>query len=604
MKFLEDTELVNLSTPHIRRLFVILDRGRVLWPIVAVTAALSGIVAVHSWEISDSAARWGLDSLRIIHSDPMQISLAAGPRDDFQPDSFQPDSFQPPLAHRLNAISFWMLSPMTHLGLLLPCCLAYVGLVGAVFMLYGQWCGPRYGFLAGMLVACHGPILLQATDPSPVSLCLCLAVLSIWLLCAHVQNPTRVISGRLALAGLCWGLCLLAGGWFVCVPMLTALVGLGWQTFRSPVASTASSARHTGFVAYLIAVAIAAAVVLGISLVPASGVAALTDVWSFLAGDNNQVAALGLPAVARQILADTGKSILGLSGLVIVGLGCMLRSTMIPLTSAGRGGIAWLVSWLGVSLACWCYVVFTHGPATLLAEMCRLNCVIGLIGCAVVCFEEAALCRIHPLILAVGVLFSGGVLFWTGNVSPSPSATNEKNGVILLLIVSVVLSVVVLATANRVQQRQRRRLVVSILLLVQIGANMSVGLSLAVNRNPFVPTLRGQLGEMAMADQGIFISEHPPPDRLNFALRTLVTDRRIKHFTSWNPAAEELEQVLERNSAASTILIAGWGMGDGLPLDSSRFTFEELRQSAPEQVDGRTLWVAMVNTRNLDQPAE
>ena len=124
------------------------------------------------------------------------------------------------------------------------------------------------------------------------------------------------------------------------------------------------------------------------------------------------------------------------------------------------------------------------------------------------------------------------------------------------------------------------------------------------SRNPFVPTLRGQLGEMAMADQGIFISEHPPPDRLNFALRTLVTDRRIKHFTSWNPAAEELEQVLERNSAASTILIAGWGMGDGLPLDSSRFTFEELRQSAPEQFAGRTLWVAMVNTRNLDQPAE
>ncbi|MEO1995198.1 MAG: hypothetical protein ABGZ17_07980 [Planctomycetaceae bacterium] len=588
MKFLDDTELVDLSTPHIRRLFVILDRGRVLWPIVAVTAVVCGVVAVQRWEITDSAARWGMDSLRMLQTESAPDVVTE--TDDIGPQLL---NYPPPLARWLNAFSMWLLSPMTHLGLVLPCCAAYVGLVGATFLLYGQWCGPRYGFLAGMMVACHGPILVEATDPSPVGLCLCLAVFSVWSLGAHLQNPVRVFSGWLALSGVCWGLCLLAGGLFAFVPMLTALIGVGWQSSRGEGCRHSSSAKGARYTAFPIAVLIAALVVSGIFVVPVTGVDAASSWWSFLSVGDNLEPRFDLSAGARVMLSDAVTSTLGLSGLAVVGLVCVLRSGFIPVTSVGRDGVRWIVSWLSVSLVCWLYGLATVGPDTPLTDMCRLSCVLGLVGCAVVCFEEAALCRIHPLVLSSCVVFSSGVLFWTGTWSHSRSLANSQHGVILVHVVAVVLSVVVLATATRGQERQRRRWVLSTLLLVQIAGNASVGLSMTVHRNQLVPSLASQLRKMPVVSDGILISVKPPPDRLSFALRTLVANRHITHCKSWVEATDAMERVINHAPGPSTVLVADWGVSDGFPLDSSQSKFRILRQTTPEQVAGRWLQVTV-----------
>jgi hypothetical protein len=592
LKFLDDTELVDLSTPHISRLFVILDRGRVLWPIVAVTAVVCAVVAVQRWELTDSAARWGMDSLRMLQTESSRDVVTA--TDDMGPQLL---SYSPPLARWLNAVSLWLLSPATHLGLVLPCSLAYVGLVGATFLLYGQWCGPRYGFLAGMMVACHGPILVEATDPSPVSLCLCLAVFSVWSLGVHLQNPVRVFSGWLALSGVCWGLCLLAGGLFAFVPMLTALIGLGWQSWGGEVCRSSGSAKGALYTAFPIAVLIAALVVSGIYVVRFTGVDAAGGWWPLLGvGDNLVPTFDDLSASAHVMLSEAATSTLGLSGLAVVGMVCVLRSGFIPVTSVGRDGVRWIVSWLSVSLVCWLYGLATVGPDMPLTDMCRLFCVLGLVGCAVVCFEEAAACQMHPLVLSLCVVFSSGVLFWTGTWSPFRSHANSQHHVILVFVVAVVLSVVMLTTATRGQEGQRRRWVLSTLLLVQVAGNASVGFSMTEQQHQLVPSLASQLRKMPVVSDGILISVKPPPDRLSFALRTLVANRHITHCKSWVEAADALERFINHAPGSSTVLVADWGVSDGFPLDSSQSKFRILRQTTPEQVAGRLLQVT-VGTR-------
>lgn len=585
MKFLDDTELVNLSTPHVRRLFVILDRGRVLWPIVAVTAVICGMVAVQRWELTDSAAQWGMQSLRILQTE----AVGDGVSDDFGP---RPLAYRPPLVPWLNATSMWLLSPETHLGLVLPSCVAYVGLVWGTFLLYGQWCGPRYGFLAAMMVACHGPLLVEATDPSPVSLSLCLAVFTLWSLGAHLRNPTGVLSWWLTLSGLCWGLCLLAGGLFAAVPMCTALMGVGWQLLSPRSAQIAGSTYGKLLAACPTVGVIAALVVAGSQAVPLSPSGPASDGLALLSLGDISGTGLDLSSAGSILLATMAASTLGLSGLAVLGAAFVLRSGFVPVASADRCGVRWIASWLSVSLVCWLSLLAVAGATTPVTEMCRLSCAMGLIGCAVVCFEEAALGRVHPLILAGCALMSSGVLYWTERVLPPQSIASTWPGV-LAMVSTVLLAVLLLSTANQAQQRPRRRLVLGGLLLVQIAGNATIGLNMTAHPNHPLQSLRRQLHAIPPANEGILISEEQPPDRLSFTLRTCVESRRITRCTSWVEAAAQLERLANRGRQTRNVLVAGWGVADGFPLDSGRWDFRIVRQADPEHIAGRMLIVTV-----------
>jgi len=585
LKFLDDTELVNLSTPHVRRLFVILDRGRVLWPIVAVTAVICGLVAVQRWELTDSAAAWGLQSLRILQTETVDVDV---------PDDFGGGLpvYRPPLAPWLNATSMWLLSPDAHLGLVLPCCVAYVGLVLGTFLLFGQWCGPRYAFLAAMMIACHGPLLVEATDPAPVSLSLCLAVFSLWSLTAHLRTPAGVFSWWLVLAGVCWGLCLLAGGLFAALPMLTALMGIGWQLLSPRGTQTSGSNTGKLLAACPIVVIIAALVVAGSQTLPFSAAARPSVGLGLLSLEATSATGVDLSRAGSLLVANLPASTLGLSGLTVLGAVFVLRDGFVPVASANRGGVRWIVCWLGVSLVCWLSLLAVAGESTPLTEMCRLYCTIGLIGCAVVCFEEAALCRVHPLILGGCVVISSGVLYWTQRGLPPQSLPSTRYG-LLAMAGTLVLGVLLLGTATHAQQRPRRRVVLGCLLLVQLAGNASVGLDMTAHPHHSLQSLSRQLRQIPRATEAIFVSDDPPPDRLSFTLRTFVETRRITRCANWVEAEAELERLVQERRQTTPVLVAGWGVTDGFPLGSERWGFRIVRQTDPEHIAGRLLVVTV-----------
>ncbi len=204
---LDDAELMRVAATPRRRLFPSLNRASAFTPLIVVCCALPALLLLADQSLNEEASLWGLRSLAVANSTTFVQMLEPGLN-----ETGEPLFFQPPLVAWLNGIVVRALGP-SH-----PLSSSFVSLVAtglAIWLttrLAWRIGGANTALVAALLMCSHPQVLESAIAPTngPVGFCLVLA--SVFGLQRHLEGKQPNVSPSLVIAGITWGLSLLAIG--------------------------------------------------------------------------------------------------------------------------------------------------------------------------------------------------------------------------------------------------------------------------------------------------------------------------------------------------------------------------------------------------------
>ena len=253
---LDDSQLLRLAADPRLRLFPKPTRTAVLAPLVIVMALLPAVAIVQTPGLDDASSRWGLRTLDVAVAHELTGWLQPG-HEGFGRSL----AYQPPLASWLQSAVVRAIGIERPTSWHVVSFLATCGCMVATYRLARRLGGASFSLVVVACLACHPLTLRLATGTTPGSLGMFLIVVSVWGFLGHLEGPPSLVSFRLLVGALAWGLALLAVGPVALAllpPLLLHVVGLrGGLVLSASVSSLRDLVRSvwTGATALLILLA-------------------------------------------------------------------------------------------------------------------------------------------------------------------------------------------------------------------------------------------------------------------------------------------------------------------------------------------------------------
>ncbi len=204
---LDDSQLLRLAADQRTPLFSDSRRTAVLAPLVIVLSLLPALAIPLAPQFDETSSRWGLRAIDVATASQLTGWLEPG-RDGFG----RALAFQPPLMSWLTAVvvrTFGMdRSASWHGVSLLATCLCLC----AMYRLARRLGGGMYSLIVVVCLAGHPLTVQLVTETTPAALGMLLIVATLWGFVSHLESARSLVSIRLLVGGLAWGLSVLAIG--------------------------------------------------------------------------------------------------------------------------------------------------------------------------------------------------------------------------------------------------------------------------------------------------------------------------------------------------------------------------------------------------------
>lgn len=217
----DDAELLRLAAAPPRDVAPVLRRAHWFIPLVVLVAVVPVLLAWARSSLEDEAACWALRALGVVRASRLTGWLE--PQTGWSEYSLE---WAPPLHTWLVA---WLMTWAAP-GALWPLYTVAAASIWVTLALFYRCTeeagGTRWAVLSTMCLAMHPLLLRLVPVAGPEALSLALMMSTTWGLWGHWVGRAEVLSLRLLVAGLSWGLLLLAGG-SVALAYLV-VVGVWW----------------------------------------------------------------------------------------------------------------------------------------------------------------------------------------------------------------------------------------------------------------------------------------------------------------------------------------------------------------------------------------
>lgn len=221
-KSLDDSQLLRLASDPRKRLFPPLRGVTVFGPLVVIAGLIPCLMAIQAPELDDNGAGWGLRALDVVQAHSLLGWLEPG-----REGLGHGFASQPPLSSWLQALiaprlGMERLNSWRAISLVMSCCTIW----GAC-LLARRLGGASFGLMTAILLCFHPVMFLLATRIGPASVGTILMLVAYWGFLSHLEGPAQLVSLRLLLGSVAWGLALLAVG-PVAVALLLPVVIQTW----------------------------------------------------------------------------------------------------------------------------------------------------------------------------------------------------------------------------------------------------------------------------------------------------------------------------------------------------------------------------------------
>lgn len=221
---LDDSQLLRLAADPRVRLFPEPSRTTILAPLVIVMSLLPALAIALTPGLDEISSRWGLRALDVAMARELSGWLEPGV------EGFGKSlAYQPPLASWLHAAVACAIGIELPASWHVPSFLATCCCVVATYRLARRLGGASFSLVVVACLACHPLTLRLATGTTPGAIGLLLIVVSVWGFLGHLEGPPSLVSFRLLVGAVAWGLALLAVGpvaFALLPPLLLHVVGL------------------------------------------------------------------------------------------------------------------------------------------------------------------------------------------------------------------------------------------------------------------------------------------------------------------------------------------------------------------------------------------
>ncbi len=578
MAIVDDSQLVRMAAQPARPLFPILDRSGAMTPLIVLLAILPGLYALAHQSLNDADALWGMKSLEVLSAPDIGGVVDPG---GIHPDV--PLRWQPPLASWLTTLAMLLVGGRQPASLVLVSYLSTVGMIGMLFVLCRRLAGPRFGFWIALLAACHGPLLHQVQTPAPHSLAMLLVLVVFWGYLSHVLDSSDVVSFKLLLGGIAWGLCLLAGGPLalaVLVPLLIYVLGLRQEDRRSQPEEPENARRiwsgRPALGSLLLLVLMGTAI---------GGWWILMMSWrhgaEFWAGwltgpayavDNPSQRVMWREAsVVVAVAVERFVTIMGvLFGPWLLGLWRACREVFASTQPTRRRWLGFLIAWTVCGLAVWFSWMRDSAGIAPRAELWQGFVLLPSIAIAAFGIEEIARRRADVLLVAVLVCVPLIAIHWTELASWTKTVERWPSWWTLGLTVSLLIVAGWRLRACCRDHDQRQRRVVTLLIAVLLVANAGAGfrsIQLSNEDDRAMSVFREQLTPIGNVDRCTLLAMRNMPTRLRFLLGSLWPDAVLDEQDSWEQALLLVTSAPPDGRKDRVLIIVDWGARDSRPTD-------------------------------------
>jgi 4-amino-4-deoxy-L-arabinose transferase-like glycosyltransferase len=594
----DDIQLIQLAAHRSATLFPLLRRTTALAPLVVLLAVLPGLHALAFFNLDSTGALWGLKSLAVLQATTIDEFIAPSPIG--AADSMQS---QPPLGCWLTALMMTLYGTSRPVSVVLTSYLSTVGLVVVTYFLARRLGGPRVGFWAALLLACHGPILAQAQQPAPIALSSMLAASAILGFITHLQEVDGALSRPLLYGGIALGLCLLAGGALATVVVALLLIQVLWLRDSRPRANGMTPRTlprwwvALGGLRSLAILSMTGFAVGGwwILTVPSLVDSGFWREWlALMPIDPDSVGLVvssgvlaGLIETFARRMNDVASLLCGLS---LLGVWRACREMFATNDEQRRRSLRLLLLWSGFAVVVWLWsasgsTAWSRGseysetffavPWVLLAafaiEEIAQRRVHWLGVVAVVCLSILAIFRYPPelrwqeltLPMAIGLLTLAGVLIGLTEARPRTIA-GDRDARLRLLLTTLVVGIVV--------------------------ANATAGLSsvqVADGDDQHLAVFREELSSLAEAGQWRLIAENDPPLPLMFLLCSLWPQADSLVVDDWSTVVNDLLQ--RAPDDMRLFVVVEWRTGETRPARIQFTGIEVDEVASPQRFQRRQL---------------
>lgn len=604
-----DLELLELYNANRSELFPALRQKGALTPLVILVAVLTPLFAQVNDGIDIADARWGLASLEFV-SDSSTDAESNG-----EGTLKRVDVEKQPLAAVLTAWSLkipWISLPV-RLSLLSV--LSAIGVVLVWHSLCQAMLGARFAFWSAVIVACHGPFLVQSQAAASTLLTLLLMLCALWGLFSHLRRADGIVSGHLLCGGITLGLCLLTNGMAsVAVVVLGMLMAMKLRFCGDPQSSNGSSATRSHWYGNFMALKSVAAMALtafavGGWWVMRAATQSGAGFWPIWLGVRQSAestfGSVEFFGTSDGILAASIRLVELMDVLFIpavFGLWCVLRELWTHPVRTRRLSLQFLCVWLLIAFVIWAIQLRLPTDNFNVAGQFLM---LPLVACAVFVIEQIAMRRCG---LATAVwLTCASLIFPLGvkAVKPALLGGYAVNGwgslfpIAVYLSLFALLGIWLLIDVRHHERRQRICLVgLLALLAVTVAAHgfRSVRPSGDEQRSrEALAAFQKGLGVSEFVDAQVLIADTSAPPDVEFVIRATRPDLPLDREYDWNGGIVRAAELVHDSKRA--VLIVDWrtlGTRAARPMEQ-KLKIES--QFTPIMVHGRRLSAFLLSRR-------